>query len=174
MVCASRSQNYHLIHRSIDSANSAIYTPSSKLYVTCMHEIFVTGHLLTHADILNLPRIDYCNQTGHAKFVCRISNYSEYDEVVVVENDRILFNKSTKGLHFGCWPNVPDPSIATCTVNVSTSGKASYKLCVGYNSSVLHKTKLQCSRDIIITSIQSYGKDINLISQCTDIPINCA
>ena len=120
----------------------------------------VIDYFLTHADILNEPRIDSCNRTGHTMFVCRISNYSKYDAVVVVENDRILFNKSTKGLSFGCWPNVPDPSIATCTVNISHSGKASYKLCVGYNSSVPHKTKLQCSRDIIITSLnKSYGKD---------------
>ena len=97
------------------------------------------------------------------EFTCRVTNYSEYTEVVVVENNQTLFNKSTNEVSFGCWPNVPDPSIATCTVNVSTSlysGKLHYKLCVGYNSSVPHKTKLQCSHDIIVSSIESYGKGI--------------
>ena len=93
--------------------------------------------------------------------MCHISNYSKYAEVIVVENDRTLFKKSTKDLSFGCLPNVPDSSSATCTVNVSTSlhsGQLHYKLCVGYNSSVPHTTALQCSKDITINITESSGK----------------
>ena len=87
-----------------------------------------------------------------AEFVCHISNYSDYAKVVVVENDHI-FNKSSKQLSFGCQVDVTDSSLATCTVNVSTSHhsrKLQYKLCVGYNSSVPHKRELQCSDNIIV------------------------
>ena len=99
------------------------------------------------------------------EFRCRISNYSQYIEVVVVENNQTLFNKSTNEVSFSCRPNVPDPSMATCTVNVSTSlytGKLHYKLCVGYNSSVPHKTKFQCSHDIVVSSTEGYGKEIEV------------
>ena len=91
----------------------------------------------------------------HAEFVCQISNYSDYAKVVVVENNRVV-NKSSKQLSFGCQVDVTDSSSATCTVNILASrqsGKLQYKLCVGYNSTVLHKTTLrdQCSDDITVT-----------------------
>ena len=115
--------------------------------------------LIWSSDILNEPRVNSCTPgtlqvaaNKHAEFVCHISNYSDYAKVVVVENDQI-FNKSSKQLSFGCHVDVTDPSLATCTVNVSTSHhsrKLQYKLCVGYNSSVPHKTALQCSDNIIV------------------------
>ena len=99
----------------------------------------------------------------HAEFVCHISNYSDYAKVVVVENDQIKFNKSTEQLSFGCQATIPDISFAMCTVHVSTShhfGKIEYRLCVGYNSSVPHKTALQCSSGITVTTTKSVGKDL--------------
>ena len=102
-------------------------------------------------------------------FVCNVSNYSDYTEVVVVENDHIVLNKSTKQLSFGCQANVPDTSLATCTVNISIShhpGSLKYKLCVGYNSLVLHnKTPLQCSDDVTVNTTRSSCKILGTISR---------
>ena len=136
----------------------------------------VTAWFTSILGIIRQPGIESCTtgplkigHNGHTEFVCHISNYSKYAEVIVVENDRTLFNKSTKQLSFGCQPNVPDSSTATCTVTVSTSlhsGQLHYKLCVGYNSSVPHDILPQCSEDITIDITRSSGKD-SCYSLCT-------
>ena len=112
------------------------------------------------SDIVRQPRVDSCSngplnigQNGKTTFECQLSNYSDFTEVVVIRNDRTMFNQSTKELSFECWHHNPDTTQATCTVSISTSrhsGKMQYKLCVGYNSSVAHNTALQCSDDITV------------------------
>ena len=107
------------------------------------------------------PKISYCERgplktdhNGHAQFVCQLSNYSEYVEVVVVEGNHTQYNKSTNDLSFSCSPNKPNPSFATCTVNISTSlhsGKLQYRLCVGYNATVQIHSRLQCSDNVAVT-----------------------
>jgi hypothetical protein len=124
-----------------------------------------------HIDILNEPKVISCTPrtlqvaaNKRAEFVCHISNYSDYTKVVVVENNQIQFNKSTEQLSVGCQATIPDISLAMCTVHVSTShhfGKMEYRLCVGYNSSVPHKTALHCSSGITVTTTKSV--DMNMI-----------
>ena len=100
------------------------------------------------------PEAVKVDHSKHAEFVCQVSNFSDYTEVIVVENDKTRFNKPTQQLSFYCEADVPDPSSATCTVIISTShlsGKLEYKLCVGYNSSVLLKTLPQCSDEVTVT-----------------------
>ena len=120
--------------------------------------------------IVRQPEVKFCtngplttDHNGHTQFLCQLSNYSAYVEVVVVENDHAMFNKSTNELGFGCWANMPDTSSATCTVNISTShhsGKLHYKLCVGYNASVPHHSQLQCSDDITISITEGSSRFI--------------
>ena len=83
--------------------------------------------------------------------MCQVSYYvSKYDDVIVIENDHKQYNSSTENVTFGCSTNARDSSLATCTVNISTSlhsGSLKYKLCVVYNASA---SSMQCSKDITI------------------------
>ena len=92
-------------------------------------------------------------QSGNSRFHCHLSNYSDYVHVVVMEKNGREYNESTEGVTFGCEAQVSDRSLATCTVSIFSSGhsgKTQFRLCAGYNSSVVtHTTQLQCSEDII-------------------------
>ena len=125
--------------------------------------------------IVRLPLVKSCtsgplntDHKGHVEFVCQVSNYSEYVVVVIVENDSTEY---TNEVELGCVANGPDTSLATCTVNISTSqhsGSLMYTLCVGLNASVHHRTtQLQCSDDIAVTITMSTGKIYKTHYTCT-------
>jgi hypothetical protein len=101
-----------------------------------------------HVDISREKRTNLCSpgqltrdNIGNSIFTCHISNYSDYVQVVVVEDDRIEHNESTRDISLGCEAHAQDRSQATCTVSISSSlhsGKRDYQLCAGYNDSQLH------------------------------------
>lgn len=126
---------------------------------------------LSKTAIVRRPMITYCqhgpvrtDQNGQAQFMCHLSNYSEYVEAVVVKDNRTVYNISTEEIGFTCWPNHPvNPGspLGTCTVNISTSlhsGSLQYKVCVGLNASVEHRTGFHCSGDIAVLITQSSSK----------------
>ena len=118
--------------------------------------------------IVRQPQVQSCssgalrtNSKGHAEFQCQLSNYSDYVQVVVVEDNRREYNESTRNLSFSCEAHVQDRSQATCTVTISSSahsGKRDYQLCAGYNDSVASTTPLQCSDTITVTFSGTSGK----------------
>ena len=142
-----------------DRGNSSIIN-LSKLTVF----LFLSDSLyfsLCVSGIVRQPQVQSCtsgslktDSKGHAGFQCQLSNYSDYVQVVVVEDDRTEYNESTQGVLFGCEAHAQDRSQATCTVSISSSlhsGKRDYQLCAGYNDSVVHQTPLQCSDTITVT-----------------------
>ena len=91
---------------------------------------------------------------GNSKFTCKISNYSDYVQVVLVEDNRLEYNESTRDVSFGCEAHTQDRSQATCTVRVSFSSASSgskrdYQLCAGYNNSTA-TSQLHCSDRITV------------------------
>ena len=112
-------------------------------------------------DISRGPQIEFCTTgplsrdwSGNSRFECRISNYSDYVRVLVVEDNKIEYNESSDALSFSCEAQISDRSLATCTVSISSSAhysKNQYKLCAGYNGSVAHTTQLQCSDNLNVT-----------------------
>ena len=106
------------------------------------------------------PRISSCNEysvdvgiASQARFECQVSNYSDFTEVFVVKDNRTWFNHSTEEISINCWWHIPDSSIATCAIHLSTSLPSKsifYSLCVGYNSTVAHRTSPHCSDSIAV------------------------
>jgi hypothetical protein len=123
--------------------------------------VYIPVLRLCSTDISREKRTNLCSPgqltrdyIGNSIFTCHISNYSDYVQVVVVEDDRIEYNESTRDLSFGCEAHAQDRSQATCTVGISSSlhsGKRDYQLCAGYNDSVVHTTPLRCSDTITVT-----------------------
>ena len=97
-----------------------------------------------------------------ASFECEISNFSDFTSALVLKNDRTWINQSTNDISIDCWHHVPDNTIATCTVRVTTSKPSrglQYKLCVGYNGSVIHRSPPLCSDNIAV----SYGTSLRVV-----------
>ena len=113
---------------------------------------------LCSTDISREKRTNLCSPgqltrdyKGNSIFTCHnISNYSDYVQVVVVEDNRIEYNESTRDLSFGCEAHTQDRSQVTCTVGISSSlhsGKRDYQLCAGYNFTT---SQLHCSDRITV------------------------
>ena len=97
-----------------------------------------------------------------ASFECEISNFSDFTSILVLKNDKTWINQSSNDVNVDCWCHVPDNTIATCTVHVTTSKPSrglQYKLCVGYNGSVINRSPPLCSNSIAV----SYGMSFRVL-----------
>ena len=125
-------------------------------------------------DISRGPQIEFCTTgplsrdwSGNSRFECRISNYSDYVRVLVVEDNKIEYNESSDALSFGCKAQISDRSLASCTVSISSSAhysKRQYKLCAGYNGT--HATQLQCSKEITVVPGKVHSEGIIPVALC--------
>jgi hypothetical protein len=136
--------------------------------------VYIPVLRLCSTDISREKRTNLCSPgqltrdyIGNSIFTCHISNYSDYVQVVVVEDDRIEYNESTRDLSFGCEAHAQDRSQATCTVGISSSlhsGKRDYQLCAGYNFTT---SQLHCSDRITVIPGNSQRVALGVLAEVT-------